>query len=104
MPTKQKFGNLQKWTQTTLLLGAKVVQQTTRIVKCFASSITEQKETNKMVRNTTTEKRQHLTGVWQNGGRSAKLNICTSINISGLLNICTSNPPLRQAPKRWQKY
>jgi hypothetical protein len=42
-----------------------------------------------------------LTGVWQNGGRSAKLNICTSINISTKLNICTSNPPLRQAPKRY---
>jgi hypothetical protein len=46
-------------------------------------------------------KRQQVTGVWQNGGRSAKLNICTSINISANLNICTSNPPLRQAPKRW---
>ena len=53
-----------------------------------------------MDRNTTTEKRQHLTGVWQNGGISAKLNFCTSINISANLNICTSNPPLRQAPKR----
>jgi hypothetical protein len=41
-----------------------------------------------------------LTGVWQNGGISAKLSICTSINISANLNICTSNPPLRQAPKR----
>ena len=44
---------------------------------------------------------ERLTGVWQNGGRSAKLNFCTSINISANLNICTSNPPLRQAPKRY---
>ena len=43
---------------------------------------------------------ERLTGVWQNGGRSAKLNFCTSINISAKLNFCTSNPPLRQAPKR----
>ena len=43
---------------------------------------------------------QQLTGVWQNGGGSAKLSICTSINISANLNICTFNPPLRQAPKR----
>lgn len=47
------------------------------------------------------EKKLHLTGVWQNGGRSAKLSICTSINISANLNICTTNPPLRQAPKRY---
>lgn len=47
---------------------------------------------------------QQLTGVWQNGGGSAKLSICTSINISGLLNICASNPPLRQAPKRYEKF
>jgi hypothetical protein len=40
------------------------------------------------------------TGVWQNGGISANLSICTAINISANLNICTSNPPLRQAPKR----
>ena len=43
---------------------------------------------------------ERLTGVWQNGGRSAKLNFCTSINISAKLNFCTSNPPLRQAAKR----
>lgn len=49
------------------------------------------------------EKEQPLTGVWQNGGISAKLSIGTSINISTNLNICTSNPPLRQAPNRWQK-
>ena len=46
------------------------------------------------------KKGDRLTGVWQNGGISAKLSICTSINISANLNICTSNPPLRQAPKR----
>ncbi len=45
----------------------------------------------------------HTTGVWQNGGFSAKLNFCTSINISANLNICTSNPPLRQAPKRYSQ-
>ena len=45
----------------------------------------------------------HTTRVWQNGGRSAKLSICTSINISANLNICTSNPPLRQAPKRYRQ-
>jgi hypothetical protein len=44
---------------------------------------------------------QQLTGVWQNGGESAKLSICTSINISGLLNICAYNPPLRKALKRY---
>ena len=48
----------------------------------------------------TTENALQLTGVWQNGGISAKFNFCTSINISANLNICTSNPPLRQAPKR----
>ena len=48
------------------------------------------------------EKKQPITGVWQNGGISAKLSICTSINISANLNICTSNPPLRQAPKRYR--
>jgi hypothetical protein len=42
---------------------------------------------------------QQLSGVWENGGGSAKLSICTSINISGLLNICASTPPLRQAPQ-----
>jgi hypothetical protein len=46
-------------------------------------------------------KAQLLTGVWQNGGISAKFSICTSIKISANLNICTSNPPLRQAPKRY---
>ena len=46
---------------------------------------------------------ERLTGVWQNGGISAKLSICTSINISANLNICTSNPPLRQAPKRYSQ-
>jgi hypothetical protein len=45
------------------------------------------------------EKKLHLTGVWQNGGISAKLSICTSINISGLLNICTSNSPTSPSPK-----
>jgi len=50
-----------------------------------------------------TKKYQPLTGVWQNGGISAKLSICTSINISANLNICTSNPPLRQAPNRCTK-
>ena len=51
------------------------------------------------------EKKLPTTGVWQNGGISAKLSICSSINISAKLNICTSNPPLRQAPKRyWQPY
>ena len=49
-----------------------------------------------------TKKRQ-VTGVWQNGGISAKLSICNSINISTNLNVCTSNPPLRQAPKRCGK-
>ena len=53
--------------------------------------------------NTKKEKR-HITGVWQNGGISAKLSICTSINISTNLNICTSNPPLRQAPKRYVQF
>jgi len=47
------------------------------------------------------KKGQQVTGVWQNGGISAKLSICTSINISANLNICASNPPLRQAPKRY---
>jgi len=46
------------------------------------------------------KEKHRLTGVWQNGGISAKLSISTSINISAELNICTSNPPLRQAPKR----
>jgi predicted ATP-dependent Lon-type protease len=46
--------------------------------------------------------RLHITGVWQNGGIIAKLSICTSINICANLNICASNPPLRQAPKRYQ--
>jgi len=54
-----------------------------------------------MTQTITTEEGQPITGVWQNGGRSAKLSICTSINISANLNICTSNPPLRQAPKRY---
>lgn len=40
------------------------------------------------------------TGVWQNGGFSANLSICTSINICANLNIYTSNNPLRQAPER----
>lgn len=40
-----------------------------------------------------------LTGVWQNGGISAKLNFCTSINISANLNICNSNPPTSPSPK-----
>jgi hypothetical protein len=34
-------------------------------------------------------KAQLLTGVWQNGGISAKLSICAS------------NPPLRQLPNRY---
>ena len=51
---------------------------------------------------TTQNEERQITGVWQNGGRSAKLSICTSINICANLNICTSNPPLRQAPKRFQ--
>ena len=49
------------------------------------------------------EEKQPITGVWQNGGRSAKLNICTSMNIGAELNIRTSNPPLRQAPKRYRQ-
>jgi hypothetical protein len=47
---------------------------------------------------------QPITGVWQNGGISSKLSFCTSINISAYLNICTSNPPLRQAPKRYASF
>jgi hypothetical protein len=47
MPTKLKFGNLPKWTLTTLQLGAKEEQQTQRIVKCFVRHITEQKAINK---------------------------------------------------------
>ncbi len=49
------------------------------------------------------KKRKSGTRGWQNGGRCTNLNICTSINISGLLNIRTSNPPLRQAPARKMK-
>ncbi len=45
------------------------------------------------------KKCQLLTGVWQNGGISAKLNFCTSINISANLNISTSNPPHFAKPK-----
>ena len=69
------------------------------------------KRATKPMHNDTTTKNEmngqkkglQLTGVWQNGGRSAKLSICTSINISANLNICTSNPPLRQAPNRYQQ-
>jgi hypothetical protein len=32
----------------------------------------------------------HTTGVWQNGGISAKLSICTSINISAKLKVSAS--------------
>ena len=53
-----------------------------------------------MYGDTDKKRNERTTGVWQNGGISAKLSICTSINISANLNICTSNPPLRQAPKR----
>ncbi|MEY3499223.1 MAG: hypothetical protein RL308_892 [Bacteroidota bacterium] len=60
----------------------------------------EQKKNGKLYYQENTKKNDRPTGVWQNGGRSAKLSICTSINISANLNICTSNPPLRQAPKR----
>jgi len=48
-------------------------------------------------------KKRHITGVWQNGGNSAKMSICTAIKIGAILNICTSNPPLRQAPKRYRQ-
>ena len=58
---------------------------------------TTRQQKNEMDRQ---KKGLQLTGVWQNGGRSAKLSFCTSINIIANLNICTSNPPLRQAPKR----
>ncbi len=39
------------------------------------------------------------TGVWQNGGISAKLNFCTSINISANLNISASKSPTSPSPK-----
>jgi len=42
---------------------------------------------------------QPLTGVWQNGGNSAKLSISNSINIGGLLNICASKSPTSPSPK-----
>lgn len=35
------------------------------------------------------------------GAEVHNLSICTSINICGLLNIRTFNPPLRQAPNRY---
>jgi len=42
---------------------------------------------DKQKRKQDPKKGDRLTGVWQNGGNSAKLNICTSINIGGLLSI-----------------
>ena len=50
----------------------------------------------------TDEKGLQLTRAWQNGGRSNKFNISTSIKIVAELNICASNPPLRQAPDRFR--
>lgn len=48
------------------------------------------------------KKHIRLTGVWQNGGRSAKLNFCTSINICANLNICASKSPTSPSLKTLQ--
>jgi hypothetical protein len=72
----------------------------TNAKKCKRATKPTHNDTTTIKRNEEREKGLQLTGVWQNGGISAKLSFCTSINISANLNICTSNPPLRQAPKR----
>lgn len=51
----------------------------------------------------TTEKGQHITAVWRNGGCSASYDSFV-VGSSGVLrlNFCAKNPPLRQAANRWQ--
>ena len=51
-----------------------------------------------IVRNKKKEKHP-LKKVLEKRGRSAKLSICTSINICGLLNICAFNSPSSPSPK-----
>ena len=51
----------------------------------------------------TTENALQLTGVWQNGGISAKLSFCTSINISANLNTYTFKSPTSPSPKTLNK-
>ena len=50
----------------------------------------------------TTEKGQHITAVWRNGGCSASYDSFV-VGSSGVLrlNFCAKNPPLRQAANRW---
>ena len=50
----------------------------------------------------TTEKGQHITAVWRNGGCSASYDSFV-VGSSGVLrlNFCAKNPPLRQAANRY---